>query len=104
MSKRRLQVILTEEAWTVVESVTKEANAGFELGTINYSDAINELILAAKVDIKLLQSKHTNIRRSLRFMASKGDVDLDDVIRTLTELKARTAGSKKQKREATVDG
>ncbi len=90
MSKRRLQVILTEEAWAAVDAVTKEANEGFEAGTINFSDTINELIMSAKVDIKFLQSKHTNIRRSLRLMAAKDIVDIDDVIKALLDLKART--------------
>lgn len=90
MSKRRLQVILTDEAWNAVESVTKEANQGL-VGSINYSDTINEMILTAKVDIKLFQSKHTNVRRSLRLMASNSSMDIDDVIKALMELKARTA-------------
>ena len=90
MSKRRLQVILTEEAWVAVESATTEANSGFDAGSINYSDTINEMILTSKVDIKLLQSKHTNIRKSLRLMAAQESVDLDDVIKALQELKART--------------
>lgn len=105
MSKRRLQVILTEDAWSAVDSIMKEANAGFETGTINFSDTINEMILTSKVDIKLLQSKHTNIRRSLRLLAAKGEVDIDDVIKSLMELKARTSKKPKaaQFREAAVD-
>lgn len=89
MSKRRLQVILTEEAWAAVNAVTKEANQGL-VGTINYSDTINEMILLAKVDIRLFQSKHTNIRRSLRLMAANENMDIDDVIKSLMELKAKT--------------
>jgi hypothetical protein len=88
MSKRRLQVILTEDAWAAVDAVTKEANQGL-VGSINYSDTINEMILSAKVDIKAFQSKHTNIRRSLRLMAANENLDIDDVIKSLMDLKAK---------------
>jgi hypothetical protein len=89
MSKKRMQVILTEEAWAMVEAVTKEANDGFDTGTINSSDAINEMILTSKVDIKALQSKHTNIRRYLRLMAAKENMDIDEALRILADLKTK---------------
>lgn len=97
MNKKRLQVILSDEAWAAVERLTDEANADFEAGTINYSDAINEMILTSKVDIKILQTKHTDIRRSLRAMASKDSVDLDNIIKTLMELKSRSGSARKHK-------
>lgn len=97
MNKKRLQVILSDEAWAAVEKLTDDANAEFEAGTINYSDAINEMILTSKVDIKVLQTKHTDIRRSLRVMASKDSLDLDNVIKTLMELKSRSSGGRKQR-------
>ena len=102
MSKKRLQVILSEDAWLAVEALTSEANAGFEVGTINYSDAINEMIITSKVDVKILQTKHTDIRRSLRAMASKENVDLDNVIKTLMELKSRSGVRKNGKTAAEV--
>ena len=89
-NKKRLQVIFSDEAWANVESVTNEANQGFETGSINYSDVVNEMVLAAKVDIRALQLKHTDLRRSLRVMAAKDSLDLDSIIKTLTELKAKT--------------
>lgn len=98
MSKRRLQVILTEEAWAAVDEVTKEANQGL-VGSINYSDTINEMILSAKVDIKVFQSKHTNIRRSLRLMAANENLDIDDVIKSLMDLKAKTGRKARAVRE-----
>jgi hypothetical protein len=98
MSKRRLQVILTEEAWAAVDAVTKEANQGL-VGSINYSDTINEMILTAKVDIKVFQSKHTNIRRSLRLMAANENLDIDDVIKSLMDLKAKTGRKARAVRE-----
>lgn len=98
MSKRRLQVILTEEAWAAVDAVTKEANQGL-VGSINYSDTINEMILTAKVDIKVFQSKHTNIRRSLRLMAANENLDIDDVIKSLMDLKAKTGRKARVVRE-----
>ena len=93
--KKRLQVILNDEAWSAVETLTNQANENFETGTINYSDAINEMILCSKVDTKALQQKHTNIRRSLKVLASKSDIDLDSAIKALTELKARQTGKRK---------
>lgn len=93
--KKRLQVILSDEAWAAVEQLTNQANENFEAGTINYSDAINEMIVCSKVDIKGLQQKHTNIRRSLKVLASRSDIDLDAAIKALTELKARQTGKRK---------
>ena len=87
--KRKIQINLTEEAWELVESVSKEASDNFELGSIGYSDVINEMILTSKVDIKTLQLKNTDLRRTLRVMATKDSVDLDGVIKSLTELKAK---------------
>ncbi len=94
MSKR-LQVVLTEEAWKQIESITSEANHNFEMGSINCSDVINEMVLNSRVDIKTLQMKHADIRRSLLVLAAKDDIDLDTVIKTLSELKAK-GGKKKQ--------
>lgn len=87
--KKRLQVVLTEEAWTQIEALANEANQNFAAGFITYSDAINEMILTSKADIKTLQLKHTDLRRSLRAMASQAEVDVDSVIKNLMELKAK---------------
>lgn len=86
---KRLQISLTEEAWKLVEQMTNEAAINFEVGSINYSDVINEMILTSKVDIKTLQTKHTNLRRSLRIMATQKDIDIDAVIKTLNDLKGK---------------
>lgn len=94
MSKR-LQVVLDDDAWKVVESICTEANANFELGSINYSDTINELILCSKPDVKALQVKHMNLRKSLKLMASQESIDLDGAIKFLTELRSKSA--KRQK-------
>ena len=95
MSKKRLQVILSDEAWNAVEAVTNEANENFEVGSINYSDVINEMIIGSKVDVKSLQLKHTDFRRSLKLLASKDDIDLESAIKSLMELKARSTGKRK---------
>ena len=63
--KRKIQVLLSDDAWDLVDSLTKQANENFEVGTIGYSDLVNEMILTSKVDIKTLQVKHTDLRRSL---------------------------------------
>ncbi len=96
MSKKRLQVILSDEAWREVETITKEATEKFESGSINYSDVINEMILTSKVDVKLLQLKHTDLRRSLKVLAGKNDLDIEAAIKSLMELKARGGSGKKK--------
>lgn len=95
--KKRLQIILSDDAWLAVENLTNEANENFDVGNINFSDVINEMILSSKVDVKALQMKHTDLRRSLRAMASKDSVDLDTVIKSLMDLKAKTSGRRSTK-------
>jgi hypothetical protein len=87
MSTKRLQVVLTEEAWATVDALATEANNSFDSGHINYSNLINEMILSAKIDLKTLQLKHTDLRRSLRVLAAQKNIDLDTAIRTLSEIK-----------------
>lgn len=91
---KRLQVLFSDEAWEAIESATNSANENFEMGSISYSDVVNEMALHSKIDIKALQYKHTDIRRSLRVMASKSDIDLESVIKTLMELKSKSAKRK----------
>lgn len=86
--KKKLQVILNDESWALLEAMTKEANEGFKNGTINMSDIVNEILTAAKIDVRALQAKHTNIRRSLRQMALQKDIDIDLAIKNLMELKS----------------
>ncbi len=91
--KRKLQVILNDDSWAALESLTKEANDGFVNGSITYSDIVNEIVLTAKLDIRGLQAKHTNIRKSLRLMAAQKEIDIDSAIRALMDLKSK--GTKK---------
>ncbi len=91
--KRKLQVILNDDSWAALESLTKEANDGFVNGSLTYSDIVNEIVLTAKLDIRGLQAKHTNIRKSLRLMAAQKEIDIDSAIRALMDLKSK--GTKK---------
>lgn len=81
-------MILTPEAWAEVEALTNASNENFDVGAITYSDVINEMVLTAKVDVKTLQRKHTDIRRSIRAIASQNTIDLDSAIKALMELKS----------------
>lgn len=90
MSKR-LQVVIIDEAWLQVEALSTEANKGFELGHITYSDVINEMILCSKPDVKQLQSKHTSVRKSLLLLASQKGIDAETAIKALTELRMKTS-------------
>ncbi len=94
--KKKLQVVLNDETWTAIEGLTKEANDGFVNGTITYSDIVNEILLTAKLDIRGLQAKHTNIRKSLRLMAAQKEIDIDSAIRALMDIKSK--GAKKSMR------
>ena len=90
MSKKRIQIFISDEAWEAVGTLTSEANEDFEYGSIHYSDIINELLINnPKIDVKGLQLKHTDLRRSLKTMASKDSIDLDLIIKTLNELKQK---------------
>ncbi len=99
MSKR-LQVNVSEEAWSAVEALCSEANQGFDAGNVSVSDAVNEMILSAKVDVRALQSKRTDLRRALRAMAGKEELDLESVIRSLSELRGKTG---KKRSQAIID-
>ena len=101
---KRLQIGLSDEAWQMVESLCNEANEGFEVGNITYSDVINEMILCAKPDLKLLQSKHTSVRKSLLLLSSQKGLDLDAAIKALTELRAKTRRVSRQQPETEVAG
>lgn len=92
---KRMQIILNPEAWALVEVASREANDGFDAGSINYSDVINEMILCSKIDVRTLQLKHSDLRRSLRAMASKEDIDLEAVLKNLSELKSALGGKKR---------
>ncbi len=86
--KRKFQVILTEESWSILDALVKEANHDFQSGSINMSDVVNEVLLTAKIDVRALQIKHTNVRRSLRNLANQKEIDIDLAIKSLMELKA----------------
>lgn len=89
--KKKLQVILSDDSWAALESLTNEANDGFVNGSITYSDIVNEIVMNAKLDIRGLQAKHTNIRKSLRLMAAQKEIDIDSAIRALMDLKSKGA-------------
>lgn len=86
---KRLQIILTDEAWAEVEKVYNDATDGFKTGSINYSDVINEMMLNSKVDLKELRLKHTDIRKSLLNLAKSADLDVEAAIKALSEMRVR---------------
>lgn len=88
MSKR-LGIALSDEAWSAVESLLKEANDAFEGGRVGVSDAISEMILCSRVDVCSLQLKHMDLRKSLKSLASKKDLDLESVLKMLADLKGK---------------
>lgn len=101
--KKRLQIAFTDEAWSLVDQLTQEASQGFKVGHITYSDVVNELILNAKIDLKTLQAKKTDVKRSLRHLATLEEMDLDSAIKALSDLKAKV-GRKSNKNVSTSEG
>ena len=75
--KKKLQIVMSDDSWMTLENLTKEANDGFVNGSITFSDVVNEILITAKLDIKGLQAKHTNIRKSLRLMAAQKEIDIE---------------------------
>jgi len=100
---RKIQINLNEEAWSLLDGITKDANEDFQLGTITYSDVVIEAILQSRIDVRALQAKHVNLRKSLRLLATKKDIDIDMVIRQMTELKQR-GGKNATKQANSTDG
>ena len=94
--KKKLQIVMSDESWSALENLTNEANDGFVNGSITFSDVVNEILATAKLDIRGLQAKHTNIRKSLRLMASQKEIDIDSAIRALMDIKSK--GGKKSSR------
>jgi len=86
---KRLQIILTDEAWAEVEKIYNDATDGFKTGSINYSDVINEMMLNSKVDLKELRLKHTDIRKSLLNLAKSENLDVEAAIKALSEMRGR---------------
>ena len=87
--KKKLQVAISEEAWLILDGLVKQANEDFSLGSVGFSDAVNEMILSNKVDVKVLQNKNINFRKSLRVLASQKDLDISAAIKTLQDLKSK---------------
>lgn len=90
MNKKRIQIYLSDEAWQTVLEVTKESNCGFEVGKIAPADVMNEMILTSRIDVKVLQLKHTDLKKSLKHLANKSDLDIESAIKALLELKAKS--------------
>ena len=96
--KKKFQVALNDESQNMLEGLLKEANDGFKSGYISCSDLINEMIITAKIDVRTLQMKHTNVRKSLRLLASQKDIDIDLAIEGLMKLKGKVK-SRSQKNQ-----
>lgn len=92
---KRLQVQLSTDAWSAVESLSRDVQSDFNYGSVTYSDLINEMILSAKVDVKAFQGKIMELKRTLRVLLSKKDLDIETTFEVLNVLK-----SKSQKRSA----
>jgi hypothetical protein len=90
MKDRKLTVFLNEEAWSIFESLMKEANENNDSGTITFSNLINEMIPNAKVDIRSLQLKYADYRKTLKVLSSRKDIDLDQVVKILNEIRNKT--------------
>jgi hypothetical protein len=100
---RKLQINLNEEAWKALETAAQEANHEFTAGTVTLSDVANEMILNAKIDVRILQAKHANIRKALRVMATQKDIDIESAIKNLMEMKSRAGQKRTSKTQQASD-
>ena len=97
---KRMQIVFSNESWAIVENAITQATENFNLGSISTSDVVNELILHSRIDIKSFQAKHIDLRRSLKAYAAQDDIDIDQVIKSLTDLRAK--GGKKKTQDSEV--
>lgn len=86
---KRIQIILSAEAKTALDKLYHETKSGFKLGSIKISDLVSEIILHTKIDVTEVRAKYTDLKKSLKELASTENVDLDLAIKTLTELKGK---------------
>ncbi len=98
----KIQINLCDESRKRLDNITAEANFDFLVGTITLSDVVSEMILQARIDIRTLQTKHTNVRKSLRLLASRKDIDLASAIEQLSEMQARSQ-KKPPRQQSLVD-
>jgi hypothetical protein len=87
---KRIAMFLSEEALEIFERLLASANDGFEAGRITPSDLMSELVLSSRLDIKAIQLKHSDLRRSLRALSNREKIDIDTAIKVLLEMKGRT--------------
>ena len=93
MSKR-VGLVLTNEAAASFEKILGDVNYGFKAGKVTPSNLISEIILSTKVDVKALQLKYTDLRRSLRALSQREEIDVETAIEILSEI----AGKAQKKR------
>ena len=84
---KRLQVLLSQEAYEEVENIHKKATEGHAQVKLNFSDVIDFMILNSKVSVSDLRLKHTDLRRALLGMAKQKDLSVEDIVSQLAELK-----------------
>lgn len=89
--KKKITVMLSDEALLKVEKETQLASEGFESGRITISDVVNEMVLSSDIDIRSLQSKCINLKKSILNFAKQKNPDLDQMIKTLQELKGKSS-------------
>lgn len=87
---KKIQVNLSNEAWNHLEGLLKQLKDEHKSISINCSELVSEIILSSKIDLKSLQVKYTNLRKSLRELSNMKDIDLDVMIKSLVELKNKT--------------
>jgi hypothetical protein len=88
--KKKVTVLLSEEAFEKAEHFTKLASENFDTGKIIISDIVNEMILTAEIDIRSVQNKCVNIKKSILKFAKQENPDLDQLIKSLQELKGKS--------------
>lgn len=91
---KQVSLILSEDAWDIVKEKLAEVNRDFDGGRLKPCDVVNEMILTSKIDVKALQGKHINLKKLLRSLANKKDIEIDMVLKLVGEAKGKISKRK----------
>ena len=86
MSKR-LQIIISDSAFEAVETTYKQVTEGHPTVKLNMSDVIEAMIFNSKINTNDLRMKFTDLRRTLLDLAKRKDLDVEEILKSVVELK-----------------
>ncbi len=107
MSKR-LQIYISDSAYSLVQETLKEATNGHSNIKINLSDVIEAMIKCSKVNIQELRTKHTDVRKILKELVKRKNLTAEDILNNVSELinasqKKEIKMKHKQEKDQTIE-